>query len=161
MNTMASSVSVIPTQHHMDRLDAARALLGVSPSSHTPDSDDTLSPPNTSRLSAASVSFGGSRFFGQTAAQKSRESLQGSSVSSPSPLTTQSLFPSPHSYLVGQSTNSTSYTSTNSRTVSFENPHPLDQPAADTTPTASPRLTSISSNNNNNNQLRYSIQSKF
>ena len=55
----------------MDRLDAARALLGVSPSSssQTPSDSDPFSssPPNTSRLSAASVAFGGHRYFGQAA----------------------------------------------------------------------------------------------
>lgn len=76
---MASSVSVIASnhpsqhhQHHMDRLDAARALLGVSPA---PSSSPEDSPPNRSRLG---VSFGSpitSRTFlhTQTTAQQSQE----------------------------------------------------------------------------------------
>lgn len=71
---MASSVSVIASsqphhQSHMDRLDAARALLGVSPASSSAET----SPPNRSKLS---VSFGSpitARTFQQTTAQQSQE----------------------------------------------------------------------------------------
>ena len=66
--TMASSVGVIPAanQHHMDRLDAARALLGVAPAPET-------SSPNTSRLSASSVSFVARTYQQQPTAQHSQE----------------------------------------------------------------------------------------
>jgi hypothetical protein len=118
---MASSVSVIATttnhasQHHMDRLDAARALLGVSPSPQTSEPTSSSNNSNNngmSRLSASNISF-------VVATKSPRVSQPTSQHSQETPATsTSSTGPS--------SSNANTSTSTSpsgrNRMVSFEQP---------------------------------------
>jgi hypothetical protein len=135
---MASSVSVIATttnhtsQHHMDRLDAARALLGVSPSSQTSDPIPTSNNNNnhhmTSRLSASNVSF-----VVASPSSSITNSNSNSSTNTRSQPTVQhsqeTLPPRLEVTAMGQSTTSSSTSSSISgatrrnRMVSFEQPH--------------------------------------
>jgi hypothetical protein len=76
---MASSVITANiSQHHMDRLDAARALLGVSP--QAPDSSPSSA---TSRLSTSRVTFGSPTFLGSSAQSPAQQS-QAPPLASPS-----------------------------------------------------------------------------
>ncbi|CAB9513243.1 CCT motif [Seminavis robusta] len=123
---MASSLSVITTtrEHHMDRLDAARALLGVSPASQS--SEPSSNNGKTSRLSAASVSFASPITVASSAVLVSSQPTAQKSQETRFALTSSPSRGSPRAQQTA--------TNSNNRSVSFQQP-PTAQPQQQQQPT--------------------------